>query len=445
MFQRATDTTGAGHVLDESQVAEDAPPRRPWRELLMSTPGRLTLLGALLISATLVAGVVPSVSVGARQQQIQTLRGHTEPLAVAAQSLYSSLSIADAAATTSFISTDADPTTLLHTYNQALADASAALVVAGTGVDPQNRDAVQQLTDISRHLGVYAGLISTARANDNAGNPIGVAYLGDASALMQDTVLPMAHTLYSDQIRAVADTQTRTEQLPTAALATTIVVLALLVLAQLYLVRKTHRRLNPALLAATALVAVIALWVGTAGLVSSTAGARARVEGTEPLSAIASAGILAQQARADETLSLLQRGSDSRPEVDYTAHTAALAHLLAQTPPGSAAATPVAAANAELERWRHAHTRQQQALDRGDYQGAARIAVGSGADDSAAAFDDLTTHIQEAITALREEAVNATTESYRALSALSDGAVALSVLAALAVGAGVWPRVNEYH
>ncbi|PBC44899.1 hypothetical protein CJ179_29485 [Rhodococcus sp. ACS1] len=71
--------------------------------------------------------------------------------------------------------------------------------------------------------------------------------------------------------------------------------------------------------------------------------------------------------------------------------------------------------------------------------------MGTGADDSAAAFDDLTTHIQEAITALREEAVNATTESYRALSALTDGAVALSVLAALAVGAGVWPRVNEYH
>ncbi|WP_256973495.1 MULTISPECIES: hypothetical protein [unclassified Rhodococcus (in: high G+C Gram-positive bacteria)] len=35
---------------------------------------------------------------------------------------------------------------------------------------------MQQLTDISRHFGVYAGLISTARANDNAGNPIGVAW-----------------------------------------------------------------------------------------------------------------------------------------------------------------------------------------------------------------------------------------------------------------------------
>ncbi|MFC9361956.1 hypothetical protein ACFTZB_35950 [Rhodococcus sp. NPDC057014] len=192
-------------------------------------------------------------------------------------------------------------------------------------------------------------------------------------------------------------------------------------------------------------MAAIALWVGTAGLVSSTAGAHARVAGTEPLAAIASAGILAQQARADETLSLLQRGSDSQPEVDYTGHTAALAQLIAQSPPGSAAAAPAAAANAALERWRRAHTRQQQALDRGDYQDAARIAVGTGADDSAAAFDDLTTHIQEAITALREEAVNATTESYRALSALANGAVALSVLAALAVGAGVWPRVNEYH
>ena len=90
---------------------------------------------------------------------------------------------------------------------------------------------------------------------------------------MQDTVLPVAHTLYSDQIRAVADTQTRTERLPAAALATTVAALALLVLAQLYLVRRTHRRLNPALLTATVLVAVIALWVGTAGPASSTASA----------------------------------------------------------------------------------------------------------------------------------------------------------------------------
>lgn len=445
MFRHGTDTTSGGHLLDESQVVESAPSRRPWRELLVSTPGRFTVLGALLVAATLAAGVVSSAAVAARQQQIQTLRSHTEPLSVAAQSLYSSLSVADAAATTAFISTDADPAALLQTYNQALADASNALVTATMGIDPDNPNAVQQLSEIARHMGVYAGLVATARANDDAGNPIGVAYLGDASALMQDTVLPIAQALYSDQITAVVDTQARTEQLPAMALSITMAALVLLLLAQLYLARKTHRRLNAALLGAAVLVAVIALWLGTAGVVSSAAGERARVRGTGPLGAIASASILAQQARADETLALLQRGSDTQPEVDFSSHTAALADLLGQAPPESPAGAAVAEARAALDRWDHAHDRLQHALDSGDFQGASRIAVGPGADDSAAAFDDLTTHLQESISALREDAAESTTESYEALSVLADGAVALSVLAALAVSGGLWPRVNEYH
>ncbi|MGC0367660.1 hypothetical protein ABH922_005712 [Rhodococcus sp. 27YEA15] len=59
------------------------------------------------------------------------------------------------------------------------------------------------------------------------------------------------------------------------------------------------------------------------------------------------------------------------------------------------------------------------------------------ADDSAAAFEDLNTHLQEAITALREDALDTTAQSYRVLAALADGAVVASVLAALAVSGGL--------
>ena len=177
MFQCATDTTEDGHVLDESLVAEDAPPRPPWRELLVSTPGRLILFGAILIAATLVAGVVPSISVGARQQQsrrcaaipnrwrwrwrrsLSTAHGHRR----------------------------CGRHHLVHLHRRRSDRAVGDLQSGARGrlgsLDhrrhrgrPAEPECVQQLTDISRHFGVYAGLISTARANGNAGNPIGVAW-----------------------------------------------------------------------------------------------------------------------------------------------------------------------------------------------------------------------------------------------------------------------------
>ncbi|WP_424810255.1 hypothetical protein [Rhodococcus sp. 27YEA15] len=89
-------------------------------------------------------------------------------------------------------------------------------------------------------------------------------------------MLPIARTHYADQVDAVAGTQTRTEQLPTSVLATMAAALVLLVLSQLYLAQRTPA-LNPALLAATVLMALLTLWLGTASQVSSAAGEHARV------------------------------------------------------------------------------------------------------------------------------------------------------------------------
>ena len=97
------------HLLDESLLVEPEVHRRPWREFLASTPGRLSLLAVVLVAVALTAGLVTSAVVAARQQRMETLRAHTEPLADAAQNLFSSLSIADAAATSSFIAGAIEP------------------------------------------------------------------------------------------------------------------------------------------------------------------------------------------------------------------------------------------------------------------------------------------------------------------------------------------------
>ena len=66
-------------------------------------------------------------------------------------------------------------------------------------------------------------------------------------------------------------------------IAAAVLVLVLLVLAQASLARRSHRRLNPGLVLASVLMAVLVVWLTVAGLVSTQAATGARTHGGEPL------------------------------------------------------------------------------------------------------------------------------------------------------------------
>ncbi|MFD6061828.1 hypothetical protein [Rhodococcus wratislaviensis] len=422
--------------------------RPPWRDFLAATPGRLSVLAVVLVAAALAAGTLTSAVTYARQQEIGTLRTHSQPLADAAQSLYSSLSIADAAATTSFLFGGVEPVEVRERYNQAVGDASNALVTASTGISPADAETVGLLSEISRRFAEYTSLIATARANDRSTNPVGLTYLGNASSMMQGTILPLAHRLCTEQWTSVATTQTRITALPVVAFAVTTSAVLGLVLAQVYLARKSRRLVNPGLVVAALLMAGLLVWSVAAFAVSASAAERARTAGTQPLSALATARILAQQARADEVLGVLRRGSDPQSEVDFSRHSVVLSEILVQhrnTSRGGVADAPVADAATALGGWRDTHTVLQDRLGNGDYPGAAALAVGPGNDASTARFAALDGALRSAIDRLRGEEREATTEAYRATSLLPVGALVLGVLGGFAVGGGIWPRLNEYH
>ncbi|AII07306.1 hypothetical protein [Rhodococcus opacus] len=450
MFHRGEHAVTEAPTLDEGLLVEPVARRRPWVEFFTSTPGRLSVLGIALIAAVIAAGAITSAAVGARQQRVETLRTHTEPLANAAQALYSSLSIADAAATTSFVSGGGaiESTTGPDQFTQAIGDASNALVTATNGVSSQDAESLALLSDVVRNLAEYFNLVATAQANDRAGNPVGVAYLADASAIMQGTILPLAERLYVHQAEAVAETQTHTAQLPATAFTVTAAALVALVLAQLYLIRKSKRRFNPGLAVATLLMAGLLFWLIAGSLVSTSASEHARTEGTQPINAVARARILAQQARADETLAILQRGSDTQSEIDYARHSQALSDELTRqldSSHGRAAEQHLRDAMTAREGWRAAHRDIEIALERGDYPTAAAIAAGSGARTSSAQFAALDESLRDAIDRLRDDEANAVTDVYRSMSSLAIGSMVIGVSCGFAVGGGIWPRLNEYH
>ena len=187
------------------------------------------------------AGAVLLGAVAARQQQIQQSASCTSRCRVPPPRIAPSRSLM-MVATTAFISTCSHPAPTVALITRLSTDASNALVTADTMVSIW---IIRMRRPVVRDRPAYgpdAGLVVTARANDDAGNPIGVAYLGDASALMQDTVLPIAGMPCPPTSQRPSSTRKhgpssrprRHRQSPWAALA------LLLLAAALYLARKTH-------------------------------------------------------------------------------------------------------------------------------------------------------------------------------------------------------------
>jgi hypothetical protein len=424
------------HTLDESVLVDSEESDRPVVDFFRATPGRMALVAVVLVAALLAVGVTASKAVSDRQGRLETLRSHTEPLADAAQRIYGASSFANTIAATAFLSGGVEPHDVRVRYDAAIGQASAGLVAASNGVSPNDIHSLRLLTDLSNQLAVYTGMIATARANNRAGRPIGVAYLSDSSELLQHSMLPAAERLYRTQSDAVMASQ-RSAGLSRAVIAGAVAVLGLLLLAQVFLARRTHRRLNPGLVMASVLMAVLAVWLTVAGLVSTHAATGARTEGGELLDTAVTARILAQQARADEILGLLKRGSDTLSDMRFDERTAQMGWLLDKH--------PVAGAGDALRGWMRSHEEIRRKLGGGDYSGAVAIARDDGLQHSTVQFTRLDTALSDEITRLRARQRDGIAHAYTALNGLPAGAAAIGVLAALAVAAGAAPRLSEYH
>jgi hypothetical protein len=424
------------HTLDESVLVHPEATDRPVVDFLRATPGRMALAAVVLVAALLAVGVAASTTVTDRQRRLETLRSHTEPLADAAQRMYGALSFANTSAATAFLSGGVEPHDVRDRYDAAIGQASAGLVTASNGVSANDIRSLTLLTDLSNRLALYTGIVATARANNRAGRPIGVAYLSESSVLMQQDILPSAERLYRTQSDAVIASG-RSAGPSRAVIAAAVLVLVLLLFAQAWLARRSHRRLNPGLVVASVLMAVLAAWLTVAGLVSTRAATGAMTEGGEPLDRAVTARILAQQARADEILGLLKRGSDTLSDIRFDERTAQVGWLLDEHRADKAADA--------LRGWVRSNGEIRRKLASGDYPGAVAIARDDGPQDSTVQFTRLDNALRDDITRLRDRQRDGIAHAYSALNLLPAGAAAIGVLAALAVAAGIAPRLSEYH
>ncbi|TQC46804.1 hypothetical protein EEB14_23865 [Rhodococcus sp. WS4] len=439
--------SGALSAAADDDVDPAVARRKELRAFLASTPAKLTALGALLVLLSLTAGFVAASTVNGREATLDSVLAETEPLSFSAQNLYSALSVADAAATTAFISGGLEPPELRDTYSQAIGTASADLVYASGGLAASDVDSRRLLASISTELSVYSGLVESARANNRTGHPVGAAYLSEASTLMQTSMLPMAQELHALQESDVADTQRNYSRPPWFALILILVALVALLVVQIVIARLSRRTFNLGLMLASACTAILLVWMLVAGLVSSLDTNRALTQGARPMHELTAARILAQQARTEETLKLVRRDSNGDYDAIFEDKSSRLDALLSQYPREDRAVgrDEVARAQEAWTGWSSAHDRMNEILARGDFVTAATVAIGPGPSDSAAQFTAVDDALTDGIASARDHLRSNVASAARVLTALGSGALVLTLIAFAGIIIGLWPRLREYQ
>lgn len=448
------------HVLHDALVPALKVPGRMWA-YLRTSPGRLMAMTTILVIAIVAAGGALTYASSTRQDQLNNLVKNTEPLSNAAQRLYGSLSVADSTATIGFLEGGVGSQSEDERYNTAIQTASTALVEAGAGANSDDHEVLQLLAVVNQRLPIYTGLIAQARTNNREGNPIGASYLTEASAIMQNSIIPAASRLYtitSDRVRHQARSLTRPMWFPASGLLAAII---LLVIAQLWLAALTNRRLNGGLLFATVAMTIALFWLAISSIVIVAVGNADFNRASDPLHELTASRISAQKARTDEALMLVRRSAD-QSSADFSTTVSDVQKTLTQlkddgtlddtddqntdtssdTKPSDALDDAIVAANS----WKVSHQELANRIGRGDYTGAVNIAVGR--DESTLNSErqfiqldqSLRTLIQDTRSNLRTYLENSQDTSQNITRAV----LILSVLSVVGVLIGVRPRMQEY-
>ncbi|MFC0112911.1 hypothetical protein [Kibdelosporangium aridum] len=424
-------------------------PLRQVTDLARTTPGVLGALALLLIVVGVTAGVFSAVSVQRRAQALEDLASRSGPLSVAAQEIYRGLSDADATASGAFLAGGLEPPAVRARYEQDIAQASNALAIAVAARETSDVTAANSpLATLSGQLPVYTGLVETARVNNRQGLPLGIAYQREASNLMRTQLLPAAQQLYDAEVTRVSADQDRAGGFPIAELLLGLSVLGVLVVAQVYVRQRSNRVFNVGLVAATGAAVISLLWVSIATFSVISSVDDSRVEGSSQVDVLARARIATLQARADETLTLVARGTGKVYQDDYVQVSTKLTGLLNEA--GSkvtdgAVSQEIASARANSAAWAKAHEEIRRQDDGGNYTAAVRLAIAPVPESSGTAVDNLDTDLREAIDRTRATFNARVADASDALGGTVVVVSLLAIVVAVGATAGIWQRLKEYR
>jgi len=421
-----------------------------------TTPAKLWLMLIGLVSLCLIWGAVAAWVVSQRASGANDVASTSETLSLDGQQIYQALSDADATAASAFLSAGLsggfEPINGPLRYQGDIAEAAAHLESATAAAG--HSAAATDLAKLSAGLPVYTGEVQTARADNRVRLPLGAAYLQEASNLMRGTLLPAARNISSEANVRLAGASGRATGLPLALILLVVAVIVGFALyrAQRWLFRRTHRRLNPGLMVASVAGLASLLWLGIALGVARADLLQARTHGSTPVAALAQADIAALQARADESLTLIDAQGNDTFQQDFVR----VQHRLGPGPGtlltdaamaarGSPAAGPARAAAATATTWYGVHRTVRSLDDNGHHTQAILLVTGHGPGHSGTLFTHLDDSLTRAIHADQAVFQKHAVAGSNAFIGLEAGVIVLALIMAAGCARGFTTRLAEYR
>jgi hypothetical protein len=394
------------------------------------TPRRLRLLSLGVIVVGIVVGLVGALVFSALTYLLSRAEADTAQL-IRVQQIQTNLLAADATATNAFLVGGLEPPAQRAAYDDALTT-TGALIAEAARAQPADADA---LAALNQGVVAYAGTIEQARANNRQGLPIGAQYLRTASAQLRTETLPILDTLVATNAeRASVRMDMR---LGYVFVVMAVLGLAALIVGQVWLARRFKRTLNLGMLAAS-IALLTALVGGTIGVLQLSAAVGAIETGSfAAVNAAADARIDAYNAKSNESLTLIARGSGGAFETAWKTSSESVVTNLDRLGPTAPAA--------EWTSYMEVHNKIRALDDGGQWDAAVALATGSGPESANTAFNAFDAKLAGTLDQVSQEASAGLSGPQPLLVVGAILALLLGVAAALFGRRGIAARLREYR
>ncbi|HET6738415.1 MAG TPA: hypothetical protein VFH76_05765 [Kribbella sp.] len=401
------------------------------------TPGRMRAFLILASAMSVVFGLAASQGFSQSDGALDRAQANAAQL-VRIQAIHTNLVSANADATNAFLVGGLEPPSQRAHFVNSLA-AAAGLIAEAATAQPADREVLGAL---NKTLITYGGLIEQARANNRQGLPIGSQYLKDANSVLQDDSLPLVKALVEANEKRV-NTEFDGIGLGTIwVLVGGLLSLIVFGITLRWLARRTHRYLNVPIAAGAALVLLTTAIGGIALAGASSSAKDTRNSEYQRTLALSRARIAAYDARSNESLTLIARGSGEAFDKAYTAAATEVDGEL-----GKASGTTDGLQQAWNE-YKRVHDKVRGADNSGNWDGAVVMAVGgktAGADNSVEAFKAFDASSSEQLQSSSDAVSSGLSDARDGLPPIGWLGVPIGIAAALLVAWGMSQRLEEYR
>jgi len=423
------------------------------RSLTATTPARLRLLAAALVLLSLAWGALGGWTVSQHASAASDVVHTEQPLTLAAQQMYESVSDADVTATTMFLSGPEPPLAPLQQYRGDIAKAAADLTTLKAAA-AGNQPLTAALSAFSAGLPAYTGYVAQAQTEYALGYPLtGGSFMQVASEEAHVVLLPAAKTIYTLQDAALTAASGQATALPPLIAAVVLAVITGFVLyaAQRWLTRRTHRIFNWGLLTASAALVISVGWLAVTFSVARSDLVHGIGAGSSPAGTLAQASIDVQQIRGDEILNLISRSGSTSFKQNFESVRDQIGPgpgtllTVAASSSTADAVDRVAAASTDATAW-YATNDHVYNLDLASaYADETRLVIGTGPGSSAPGFTQLESDIRGAISDDLGTFQSSATAGANAFGPLEAVVIAAALLMAGGCALGIGRRLREYQ